>query len=98
MKRNSLTLAIVVAVTLTGPLETLAQSNAPVTRAQVKAELRQLEQVGYNPGRAEDADYPSDIQTAEARLTQKDEAARADSHDGDAGTTGNLLAHGAPQP
>ena len=43
------------------------QSNAPVTRAQVRAELIQIEQAGYTPGRR-DPNYPKDIQAAQARV------------------------------
>ena len=48
----------------------LAQSDsqAPLTRAQVRAELQQLEQAGYNPSTGEDVNYPYDIQAAQARL------------------------------
>jgi hypothetical protein len=43
-------------------------SQAPLSRAQVRAELQQLEQAGYNPSTGEDINYPYDIQSAEARL------------------------------
>lgn len=43
------------------------QSNGPVTRAQVRAELIQLEKAGYNPG-IRDPNYPEDIQAAQARV------------------------------
>jgi len=53
---------------LTIPVVSFAQqSNAPVTRAQVRAELIQIEQAGYNPGRR-DPDYPQDILAAQARV------------------------------
>jgi hypothetical protein len=57
----------VVAAALASPIATLAQSAAPLTRAQVKAELAQLQQAGYSPSR-DDPNYPSNIQAAEARL------------------------------
>jgi len=41
-----------------------AQSTTPVSRAQVKDEIRKLEQVGYNPS-SRIKDYPADIQYAE---------------------------------
>ncbi|NUY05160.1 DUF4148 domain-containing protein [Paraburkholderia sp. JPY169] len=40
----------------------------PVTRAKVEAEVLQLEQNGYNPAAALDAQYPADIQAAETRV------------------------------
>jgi Domain of unknown function (DUF4148) len=61
---QSLILAAVLAVPA---VSSFAQSNAPVTRAQVRAELVQLEKAGYNPN-ANDTTYPADIQAAEARV------------------------------
>ena len=43
-----------------------------LTRAQVKANLAQLESVGFHPG-ARDPHYPGNIQAAEARLHARDE-------------------------
>lgn len=60
--------AVTLAAALAAPVAVLAQSNAPITRAQVRAELVQLEQAGYNPSRGEDANYPADIQAAEAKV------------------------------
>ncbi|CAH2807664.1 MAG: hypothetical protein CBARDMAM_5393 [uncultured Caballeronia sp.] len=56
--------ALVTSSALAAPAFAFAQSNGPVTRAQVKAELVQLEKAGYNPG-GEDVNYPQDIQAAE---------------------------------
>lgn len=65
---KSLICAAFAAAVLAAPTLSFAQaSNAPVTRAQVKAELVQLEQAGYNPAR-NDLNYPADIQAAEARV------------------------------
>jgi len=60
--------AVVLAAALASPIASFAQSNGPITRAEVRAELVQLEQVGYNPGRAADPDYPTNILAAEARI------------------------------
>ncbi len=98
MKTNSLALACVVAVTLAGPLESFAQSDTPVTRSQVKADLQQIEQAGYNPARAEDAGYPADVQAAEAHLARRDQASRAGSEGAYGSTTDSLSAHGARLP
>lgn len=43
-------------------------SNPPLTRAQVQAQLVQIEQAGYNPAAADNTHYPRDIQAAEARV------------------------------
>ncbi|WP_176055717.1 DUF4148 domain-containing protein, partial [Paraburkholderia caribensis] len=66
---KSLVYAAVVASVLAAPVASFAQSNQPVTRAEVRAQLVQLEQAGYNPV-ASDAQYPRDIQAAEARVQQ----------------------------
>jgi hypothetical protein len=55
--------------TLAAPALSFAQSNTgPVTRAQVRAELMQLEQAGYNISAGEDSNYPASIQAAEAKI------------------------------
>ena len=58
---------------LASPALSFAQStSAPVTRAQVSAELARLEQAGYSPSAAGDANYPADIQAAEAKIAAQD--------------------------
>jgi Domain of unknown function (DUF4148) len=47
------------------------ESSSSVTRAQVRAELVQLESVGYWPGHANDPYYPADIQAAEAAVASQ---------------------------
>jgi hypothetical protein len=53
-----------------------AQSSQPLTRAQVRAELVQLEKAGYNPATANDYDYPANIQAAEARVAAQNGTAQ----------------------
>src|SRR5476651_2322364 len=65
---KSLFKAVAILVVVAAPLSSFAQSNQPVTRAQVRAELVQLEQAGYNPSRSSDTTYPADILAAEARV------------------------------
>lgn len=65
---KSLVQAIAIAVVLAVPAASFAQSNQPVTRAQVRAELVQLEKAGYHPGGAERTNYPVQIQAAETRI------------------------------
>ena len=56
------------AVLLAAPVVSFAQeANGPVTRAQVTADLLQLESAGYHPA-ANDLHYPAGIQAAEARV------------------------------
>jgi len=58
---------VVATVAIASSFSVFAQSNAPVTRAQVKAQLVQLERAGYNPS-ANDPDYPQRLNAAQARL------------------------------
>jgi hypothetical protein len=63
-------LTLVVATALAFPIAGHAQETAStLTRAQVRADLVQLEKAGYTPGRANDPHYPEDIQAAEARIS-----------------------------
>ncbi|MEM5342794.1 DUF4148 domain-containing protein [Paraburkholderia azotifigens] len=56
-----------VAMALALPVAAFAQSNAPVTRADVQAQLEQLESAGYNPA-ADKVHYPAGIEAAQARI------------------------------
>jgi hypothetical protein len=64
---KSLIQAVVVAAALAAPVAVFAQSSH-ITRAQVRAELIELEKAGYNPSHGEDPYYPADIQAAEAKV------------------------------
>jgi Domain of unknown function (DUF4148) len=66
---KSLMQAVVVAAVLAAPVVSFAQSNAPVTRAQVRAELVQLEEAGYHGDT--NAGYPDQLQAAEARVAAR---------------------------
>ena len=80
----SLTLA---ACAFASPALSFAQSaNAPVTRAQVHADLVRVEQAGYSPA-AGDPNYPADIQAAEAKIAAQNGAVVANSAAGDAAET-----------
>ncbi|HEY4804432.1 MAG TPA: DUF4148 domain-containing protein [Paraburkholderia sp.] len=59
--------SLIVAAAVVVPVVSFAQSNEPLTRAQVRAELVQLEKAGYNPA-ADYNDYPQHIQAAQARV------------------------------
>jgi hypothetical protein len=64
-----------VVTALVSPTLSFAQAtNAPVTRAEVRADLVRLEQAGYNPSNGEDANYPEQIQAAEAKVAAQDGA------------------------
>lgn len=68
--------AVVVAAALAAPVASFAQSNQPVTRAEVRAQLVQLEKAGYNPV-ADHADYPANLQAAQARVDAQNGTAQA---------------------
>jgi hypothetical protein len=60
---------------LASPALTFAQTTSgELTRAQVRAELIRVEQAGYSPSAGEDANYPVDIQAAEAKIAEQDRA------------------------
>ncbi|SAL87343.1 membrane protein [Caballeronia arvi] len=65
MKQIFVTAAL--ALLASSPTASFAQTDAPLTRAQLRAELANLEQAGYNP-LSVDVDYPGRLQKAEARL------------------------------
>jgi hypothetical protein len=80
--------AIALASVLAMPAISSAQSNGPVTREQVRAELVQLENAGYRVGSGH-ASYPDEIQAAEAKVAAEKGAA-----DGYGGTAGGSSAAG----
>ena len=65
---KSLFQTVVVAAALAAPVAAFAQSDQPVTRAEVRAQLVQLEQTGWRPGEGEHTTYPAQIQAAEAKV------------------------------
>ncbi|MFM0736124.1 DUF4148 domain-containing protein [Paraburkholderia xenovorans] len=73
---KSLIKAVVIVTSFAASATVFAQSNSHVTRAQVRAELIQLQQAGYHVGDGDQAHYPDAIQAAEARV-----AARTDNRD-----------------
>src|SRR5258708_39163519 len=67
--------SLIVAAALAIPaVSSFAQSNQPVTRAEVKAQLVQLEKAGYNPA-GDQTQYPANIQAAQARVNAENVAA-----------------------
>ena len=67
---------VVYAIFLTAPLVAFAQqSDAGVTRAQVRDELIALEQAGYAPN------YPASLQAAQQRLARNPTAAQTQGGD-----------------
>src|SRR5215469_5215208 len=85
--------AISVAVALAAPAITFAQSNGPVTRAQVRNELVQLEKAGYHVGDGDQTTYPAQLQQAEAKVARSDAGSS-----GYGGATNGTSAAGAASP
>ena len=48
------------------PITSLAQSDGALTRAQVQAEVAQLQQAGFNPANANTVDFPANLQATGA--------------------------------
>jgi hypothetical protein len=65
---------LLVASLLSAPLAAFAQTNAPLTRAQVQDELVQLRNAGYN-GNGSDTSYPVELQAVLARVAAQQQAA-----------------------
>ena len=70
---KSLPRAIAVVAFSMSPIASFAQSNQPLTRAQVREELVQLHNAGYSPLDDRNS-WPSHIQAAEARIAADKEA------------------------
>ncbi|WP_433706588.1 DUF4148 domain-containing protein [Paraburkholderia sacchari] len=84
------TTVLVSPVLAAGNQPTEASSHG-LTRAQVRAELVDLENAGYHPGDGDSTDYPVEIQAAEARVAAQHAAQNAMG-----GVTGASTASGAP--
>ncbi|WP_419683741.1 DUF4148 domain-containing protein [Burkholderia theae] len=67
---KSLIRTLVVASALAAPAVVFAQEAQPLTRAQVRAELVELEHAGYNPM---DYYYAESLQAAEAKVARQHE-------------------------
>jgi hypothetical protein len=62
----SLSKAIAFSVIFSVPMAVLAQSNQPASRAEVRANLVQVEKAGFDP--CDFIHYPENLQTAEAKI------------------------------
>lgn len=72
---KSFTKMVFIAVLIAAPVASFAQSSQPVSRAQVRAELAELEKAGYDPH--DWLHYPENIQAAEAKVAAQNAAAQA---------------------
>ncbi|MBN3765802.1 DUF4148 domain-containing protein [Burkholderia sp. Ac-20365] len=71
---KTLVQAVAIAAALSAPVAAFAQANQPLTRAQVRAELVQLEKAGYHVGDGDNTTYPAEIQAAEAKVAAQNRA------------------------
>ena len=72
---NALIKQIAVAVALISPVAaSFAQSNQPLTREQVRADLVRVEKAGFNP--LDRIHYPENIQAAEQRVAAQTDVAQ----------------------
>src|ERR1700722_18688236 len=92
---KSLFCAVAAASVLSMPLVAFAQvqSNQPLTRAEVQADLAKVEQAGYHPG-GRDPYYPADIQAAEQRVAEQQGAVAPNS--GGVGGVAGATQSGSP--
>lgn len=87
--KNALVCFALAASALAVPALSFAQSNAPLTRAEVRADLIRVEQAGYSPSTSDDASYPADIEAAEARIATQDNSPSSQSAYGGMPQNGN---------
>lgn len=92
---------IAIALTLgacTASISSFASTTAPLTREQVYADLVRVEQAGYTPSLGDDANYPEDIQAAEAKIAAEDAAAATAQNAANAqGAVGGTTSNGTSQ-
>ena len=74
--------AVVAAIALAAPITVFAAANTaadhPLTRAEVREQLVQVEAAGYNPTRMNPNTYPADVQAAEAEVAAQNQVAAAE--------------------
>jgi hypothetical protein len=72
---KSFTRMVLIAALIAAPVASFAQSSQSVSRAQVYAEMAQLEKAGYDP--RDWVHYPENIQAAEAKVAAQNATAQA---------------------
>ena len=77
---NALRRALVLSIALAMPAVAFAQSPCALTRAQVRAQLVELEHAGYHLWDNNAEDYPDRIQAAEARLAAQKAKEKTEGH------------------
>ncbi|VXB05466.1 conserved exported hypothetical protein [Burkholderia sp. 8Y] len=87
---KSLIRAVVVATVFAVPALSFAEGSQ-ITRAQVRAELADLQSVGYHAGDGDQAHYPAAVQAAEAKLAARNGATAYGGTAGGATQSGNRV-------
>lgn len=64
-------LAAVMGISTAAYAQTAVQQNQPMTRGEVKQDLRNVGSQGYRPGEGDRTDYPQNVQGAERRESQQ---------------------------
>ena len=77
---NRLIKALAVTVAVIMPATSFAQSSQPLTRAQVRAQLVQVEKAGYFPGTTDAYAYPQNIGSAEAAVAAQNGRSQSDGY------------------
>jgi hypothetical protein len=103
---KTLACLILASSALASPVVCFAQSTAPVTPEQVRADLIRLEAAGYHVGDGDNTTYPVQIQAAEAKVAAQDseqagnaQGSQQEVNDAVGGTTLNgTSASGGDQP
>ncbi len=78
---------------IVSPALSFAQAtNAPLTRAEVRADLVRVEQAGYNPSSGDQSTYPAGIQAAETKIAAQDAANVTTANNGNGATADAMAA------
>jgi hypothetical protein len=89
---------LAVAALIAAPALSFAQTSHELTRAEVRAELVQLQQAGYNPA-TDNTQYPKNIEAALARVQANQAKAAAAYGGADGGTSkSGAPVHEKPAP
>nr|WP_082664844.1 DUF4148 domain-containing protein [Burkholderia ambifaria] len=77
---NRLINAVAVTVAIIVPATSFAQTSQRLTRAQVRAQLVQVEKAGYLPGTTDVYAYPQNIASAEAAVAAQESKSQTDGY------------------
>jgi hypothetical protein len=87
---------VLAAATLGAPVLSFAQSTAPLTHAEVRADLVRVEQAGYTPS-SNDINYPADIQADEAKIAAHNDQQLTNQAVGGVAQNGSSASGAAPR-